>query len=212
MDNTLFDFIETKIQACKAIVNHLDAQDHQELLNYFMKNGKGIENPENIADYLRDKNLHTDAVYKQCVDLYETKKLDTLKPYEGIKHMLSHLKQLGIKLGLLTDATIIRARQRLEKTDLLPYFDIVVSSEEVGDKKPASAPFNYVMQKLGVQPENTLLVGDSLQRDIEPGNKLGLTTVYAAYGDRNYFENCTNSAHYTINHPSELKHIIEKFG
>lgn len=32
------------------------------------------------------------------------------------------------------------------------------------------------------------MFGDSLRRDIEAGKRLGMLTVYAEYGDRDFFE------------------------
>jgi putative hydrolase of the HAD superfamily len=41
------------------------------------------------------------------------------------------------------------------------------------------------LKKLGTSPSETLLVGDSIRRDIAPAKQLGMITAYAAYGDRN---------------------------
>ncbi|MFO7966787.1 MAG: HAD hydrolase-like protein [Archaeoglobaceae archaeon] len=42
------------------------------------------------------------------------------------------------------------------------------------------------LERLGVGVEDCLMVGDSLNRDIEAGNRLGMMTIYAAYGDRRF--------------------------
>jgi putative hydrolase of the HAD superfamily len=54
-----------------------------------------------------------------------------------------------------------------------------------GAKKPAPDAFLLALKKLGTQPSETLLVGDSIRRDIAPAKELGMVTAYAKYGDRN---------------------------
>lgn len=55
----------------------------------------------------------------------------------------------------------------------------------MGAKKPAPDAFLLALKKLQTLPSETLLVGDSLRRDIAPAQALGMITAYAAYGDRN---------------------------
>ena len=57
-----------------------------------------------------------------------------------------------------------------------------------GKAKPSPEPFLLVMQLLGVSANETMLVGDSIRRDIVPAKALGMIAVHAAYGDRNFHE------------------------
>ena len=50
MDNTLFDFLEAKLIACRRIVAHLGAGDAESLLQYFLRETAGFEDLENIQD------------------------------------------------------------------------------------------------------------------------------------------------------------------
>ena len=54
-----------------------------------------------------------------------------------------------------------------------------------GCKKPAPDAFLLALRELGALPAETLLVGDSLRRDIAPAQALRMITAYAKYGDRN---------------------------
>ena len=54
-----------------------------------------------------------------------------------------------------------------------------------GAKKPAPDAFLLALKLLQTLPSETLLVGDSIRRDIAPAKELGMVTAYAAYGDRN---------------------------
>lgn len=61
----------------------------------------------------------------------------------------------------------------LEDFDLLRYFGEIVESAVVGVRKPDPRIFGLGVEALGMKPEETLVVGDSLRKDIEPARSLG---------------------------------------
>ena len=71
------------------------------------------------------------------------------------------------------------------------------------------------MERLGVQPGQTMMVGDWPERDMKGAANLGITTVYASYGD-NYTRLEGNStavvpgADYIIDDISEILEILGK--
>jgi len=204
MDNTLFDFVEAKIRACKAVVDYLGLDDEWELLNYFLRGVHGFEDSSNIADFLLDKGVYSHEKFEECCRIYEDVKLDHIRPYPGVKEVLEELKRMGLKLAVVTDAMNGHALKRLQRAELLQYFDVVVSGDMTGRRKPEPDSIKLALNKLGVRPEEAVMVGDSIRRDIEAGKRLGMITVYAAYGDRNFFENKQGEADYDIADIQEL--------
>jgi len=75
MDNTLFDFVEAKIKACRAVVKHIGVGSEEELLRYFLSGKYGIEDTRNIADYMRDKGVYNKEKFEECCKIYEEVKL-----------------------------------------------------------------------------------------------------------------------------------------
>ncbi len=180
LDNTLVNFIDAKLKACEAVVRRIGTGDARELFNYFLR-GKGFENCENIADYLVDLGVYSEGLYRECCEIYERVKLDELRVYDGVRGMLSELRDEGFKLGVVMDAENDHPIRRLRKVGLLQFFDVVVSSDEVGRKKPDPAQLVAALKRLRCPPRFSAIVGDS-ERDIEAGRRLGMVTVLAAYG------------------------------
>lgn len=56
-------------------------------------------------------------------------------------------------------------------------FKKVVESAKVGVRKPSSAIFELGVKALGLEPEEVLVVGDSIKNDIEPARKIGCQTL-----------------------------------
>ncbi len=54
----------------------------------------------------------------------------------------------------------------------------VVESAVVGLRKPDSRIFSLGVEKLGLQPDEVVVVGDSFYKDIEPAKKAGCRTVW----------------------------------
>ncbi|MBU3968329.1 MAG: HAD family hydrolase [Euryarchaeota archaeon] len=209
MDNTLFDFIEAKYAACEAIVEHLGLKDSRELFKYFLRGVYNFEAWENIMDYMKDRGVYSEQVYLECCDLYERKKLEAIDPYPNVLETLHQLKKMGFSLGVVTDAHIDHARSRLMKTRLFDLFDVLVTADMTGTKKPSPEIFFKTLEKLQITPDQALYIGDSLRRDIEPARKIGMVTAYAAYGDRNVKEDRSCQADYCLNDISDVFKFLD---
>lgn len=62
--------------------------------------------------------------------------------------------------------------------DLMKYFREIVESAVVGVRKPDPAIFGLGVKALGLKPEEVLVVGDSLKKDILPAESLGCKTAW----------------------------------
>ena len=208
MDNTLFDFVEAKLRACRAVIEYLEVRDEEELLKYFLRGIHEFEDLENIVDYMRDKGIYSQEKYEECCRIYDDVKLSNIEPYPHVRETLEKLRNMGLKLAVVTDAMNGHALSRLRKAGLLRFFDVVVSADMTGKRKPEPDSIKLALQKLGVDAREAILVGDSVRRDIEAGKKLGMVTVYAAYGDRNFFEDKSEQADFTLREVRRLVNII----
>ncbi len=187
MDNTLFDFVHAQLRACKAVILHLGLPHPADaLFSYFRRPVHGFEHHNNILDFLSDNGVFTARAFAECCAIYDSQKVGAIIPYPGIEPVLEVLCGYGLPLAVVTDAPNGNAVKRLDKAGLLSYFTEVISPEQSGAAKPNPASFRLAISRLNVAVENTVVVGDSIRRDIEPAQQLGMTAIYAKYGDR-YF-------------------------
>ncbi len=189
MDNTLFDFVESKIAACNAVNERLGLHRGRDLLFYFLReDGRSFEDWGHIRDFMTDNAVFTDALFHECCGIYEEVKIRNLIPYPNIGRTLLRMKDRGLSLSVVTDAYLENALTRLEKTGLSAMFDEVITADMTRCHKPDPKVFLFALEKLGCTPAEVLMVGDSLHRDIGPARRIGMTTAYAKYGDRNFLE------------------------
>ena len=94
----------------------------------------------------------------------------------GLFELLDFLKSKGIKTALCTSTTEASATRTLRISGTLPYFDELVCAEDVKRGKPYPDPFLKAAEKLGIKPENCLVLEDSLN-GIKSAYTAGMITV-----------------------------------
>ena len=67
---------------------------------------------------------------------------------------------------------------KLEQSKLLHYFEQVVTSEQVGVKKPNPEIFRYALVKAFCKPNESIMIGDDLPVDILGAKAMGMHQVY----------------------------------
>ncbi len=98
---------------------------------------------------------------------------------ENIKIVSGYLKKFKNKylLGLVSNF-YGNMNCVLDEFDLRKYFDSIVDSQIIKISKPNPLIFKAAIDQLKVLEEETVVVGDSYDRDIEPAKKLGCKTIW----------------------------------
>ena len=110
--------------------------------------------------------------------LYWDTLLRHAEPCPGSLECLKKLKAEGLILGIGTDMTIEYQLMKLEKLQMLPLIDFIVSSEEANVEKPHGKVFRICAEKAGVSPENCLFIGDSLKKDVLGPRTIGMRSLW----------------------------------
>ncbi|PKK39586.1 hypothetical protein ABB02_01146 [Clostridiaceae bacterium JG1575] len=105
---------------------------------------------------------------------------DLIRPFPGVQEALTALKEKGYLLGIVTSKRQEMASRSLACLGLAPFFDVVVTPENTKEHKPHPAPVLYAMARLGVSPEETLMIGDS-PYDLLSGRAAGCQTVAVSW-------------------------------
>lgn len=106
-------------------------------------------------------------------------------PYPDAKSTLAALIQMGYKLGIIANQKLGTA-ERLENWGLRQYFDVIVSSAEIGYAKPDKRIFEKALEMAGCTARESAMVGDRLDNDMIPAKALGMRTVWIKNGLAQY--------------------------
>ena len=108
-------------------------------------------------------------------------------PYPDVFPTLTELKRRGYKLGVIANQNY-GTEQRLKNWNLLPFFEMIAASAELGMAKPDPAIFKWALNQADCRPQNAVMVGDRMDNDMAPANRLGIHTVRLKRGLGAYHE------------------------
>ena len=113
----------------------------------------------------------------QIISLGKTLMHLKAKPLEGVSETLEALKDSGkYRLVVFTKGELLTQEHKLQRSGLLPFFDKVVI---VSDKK--APQYQQLCEDLNIQPNELLMVGNSLKSDIQPALEIGAWGVFIPY-------------------------------
>ena len=214
-DNTLMDFMKMKRAAVESAVDAMiDAgltykkEDMVEKV-YQVYNKEGIEDQAIFDKVLMKEFGKIDyKILASGIIGYRRAKDGTLALYPHVHLTLTGLTGMGIKMAVVSDAPRLPVWLRISGLGLQHYFDTVVTSDDSGVKKPHAKPFRMALAKLGSEPNETIMIGDWVERDMVGAKSVGLTTVFARYGDISGTKH--SGADFEIDDVADLLKIVKK--
>ena len=96
-------------------------------------------------------------------------------PYS--KEILTYLKQ-KYRIHVITNGFNESQAKKMKSANLDGYFELVVTSETTGFKKPDPRIFEYAMHQLQTQAEACLMIGDNPASDILGAQRANIDQVY----------------------------------
>lgn len=215
LDNTLLDFVKMKQLAVRSALTAmeeagLDIDTEKSYLRIFeMYEDGGWENQQIFDEFLIETTGEVDARYLAAgIVAYRRAREASLMVYPNVNETLKSLGNMGLKLAVVSDAPKREAWMRIYYLNLDHMFNIVLTIDDTGARKPSPKPFQMALDKLEVTPSEALMVGDWPERDVEGAKHLGIRSVYARYGDTNATDD--SGADWEIDDPSEIVDIVHE--
>jgi len=97
--------------------------------------------------------------------------------YPDVKETLQRLKQIGLKLGIITGGYEEDVEKILPKAMLEKFFDVYVGVNTIGKRKPHPSAFKCALKQLGIKPKEAIFVGDQLEADYMGAQKVGIKAL-----------------------------------
>lgn len=101
-----------------------------------------------------------------------------LRVYEGVKELLGELKSRGKGVYLLSNAQRDFTGPEIEMLGLKEYFDGIFLSSEQGCKKPSPLFFERFLKHFGLEPKESIMIGNDEKADIAGANRAGMDSLY----------------------------------
>ena len=162
------------------------------------------ENFSNNNDHIKK------SVYKNI--LCRSKERDLIRNAPEISDdVIGVLKYLSkyYKLGVVANQTL-NALKLLKDSGVNKYFDNFEVSDSIGLEKPDKRIFLHVMNILKVSADECIMIGDRIDNDIIPANKLNIFSIRIKTGRFSHQNprNLSEKPKFEINNLLELKNIL----
>jgi putative hydrolase of the HAD superfamily len=201
LDHTLWDFEANSRQTLQELYHTLALEKKGvtefDLFHrrYMVHNDKLWERYRNgyiKVDELRWKRMWLTLLDFRIGDETLAREMDTrfldalptrniLFPYT--REILQYLSARGYQLHLITNGFEKTQHAKLQNTGLTSYFKEVITSEGSGSLKPHKEIFEYAFRKAGALPLESIMLGDSVEVDIQGAINAGIDQVYVNHLD-----------------------------
>lgn len=191
----------------KAVIFDLDGtllntlEDINSAINYARRSYDG--SPVNLSDTRRYignglyKALHKSfnehgpyveeeefsLVFQIMMEYYRKHPADYAYPYDGIMDLLYGLREQGIKCAILSNKADSIVQDMLKKSFGSFVFDYAIGHREDFALKPDPRSLHHVLEKLGIEKEEALYIGDS-EVDYKTAVNAGVRHIIVSYGFR----------------------------
>jgi len=128
-----------------------------------------------------DRGDFKEEAINRFLEHYSAHLLDNTKAYPQVKETLLKLK--NYRKAVISNKREALSKRCLEGLGLLGFFDVVLGSDSVSEKKPSPMPVLEVLQRLGVSKDEAVVIGDS-NYDIESAHSAGVKIIAVTYGYR----------------------------
>jgi HAD superfamily hydrolase (TIGR01549 family) len=131
-----------------------------------------------------------------------------LETLPSVKQTLSELRSDWI-IGLATnavDSEEVEIRQALAMVGIDEFIEKIYCYRKIGHRKPTFDFFEFILEDLGIEPQQVVMVGDSFEADVLGANSAGLRGVW--FNHRTEEERKGNLQR-TIHDLSELRTVLD---
>lgn len=124
------------------------------------------------------------SVADELIDTIAIKYIEYLPDFNhtitGAVELLDYLQE-KYQLHIITNGFQEVQSLKMKKSGLLGYFDQIITSESVGVKKPNPRIFHHALQVSNALQENSMMIGDNLEADVEGAVNAGLQAIHCNF-------------------------------
>ncbi|WP_115463200.1 YjjG family noncanonical pyrimidine nucleotidase [Winogradskyella aurantiaca] len=199
LDHTLWDFDKNSALTFKRIFeihnievdlnNFLNVYEPINLKYWKLYREERISKPD--LRYNRLREAFDSVAYfpaDEVIDILSISYIEHLTTinylFEGTVDLLEYLKQ-NYQLHIITNGFSEAQERKLINSNILDYFQTVTNSEQVGVKKPNPRIFNFAMQVASAAPDESIMIGDNIEADVEGAENVGMNSVWFDYKNSN---------------------------
>ncbi len=188
VDNTLLDFNKCAFVAMQTASKHFGIILPKEVETVFhnVNDELWLEIEKNRLTREELHQTRWKIIFKRCNINFDGEKFekvfvshlkDTAIPVDGAFELLDYLTE-KYPVYVASNATANQQRLRLKTVNMIDKFSGIFLSEEIGAEKPSKEFFSFCTNKIGVNPSEIVMIGDSLSADVKGAKAYNIKTIW----------------------------------
>ena len=129
---------------------------------------------EFFPDVPLEKSLRIYRDYQQEIFL------SSIHLFPGMRELLDALMDTPLNMALVTSRLRSSTERAMKKFDLEKYFSFVITADDVTTHKPDPTCINITLERIGADPQHTIMVGDSIL-DIQCAHNAGVQAALVSW-------------------------------
>lgn len=152
---------------------------HKDLIPELTQDQIEVDLSQVFSRLYHEKELEpTPRMLADLALMFRAVSLNHLRLYEGAKPLLNELNRQGKGVYLLSNAQRLFTEPELRSLGIYELFDDVMISSDIGLQKPSPLFYGALLEKHGLDPKASVMIGNDWQADAWGAHNCGLSCMY----------------------------------
>lgn len=217
LDHTLWDFEKnSRLTFEKVFQKHaigVKIHDFNEIYHPINERYWKLYREEKVSKaelrYGRLKESFDLLSYRVSDEMIDMLAVDYIEHLADFNHVFDHTHELlgylydRYELHIITNGFDEIQYRKMVSSKLTSFFKHVITSEQVGVKKPNPRIFQYALEKANAKPEESMMLGDNAEADIEGAKFVGMHAIHCRLNGEKHI-----NGHISVKSLIELKKYL----
>lgn len=174
---TLYNF-DKNVELCNFVKKWDDLTDYhyafytRKEISYDEQRNRRIIDLFNFYNVKMDRSPHD--VYNIYLQSFEA----NWRLFEDVYEVIEKLYNKGYKLGVISNGDLSQQTDKLKRTNIYNFFEIVTTSSEYQYSKPNSKLYEEIITRFNINKREMIMIGDQAEKDVLPCLDIGIDAIW----------------------------------
>ena len=131
-----------------------------------------------IIDLFKEYDMPLDKTPAEIYSIYLKSFEDNWCIFDDVYETLDYLYKKGYKLGVISNGDLNQQTDKLLRTGILKFFEVVTASSEYDYSKPDPKLYETIINRYNINKEEMIMIGDQVDKDVLPCLEIGIDAIW----------------------------------
>ena len=204
LDGTIMDSAQGIVRSVEYALEKMGVTEYDDERNYRFIGPPLVDSFMEYYSMSEEEALQAVAYYRER---YSVTGIYEARMYDGVRELLTELKNLGVKLYIGSSKPEKYVRMILEKQGILDLFDYVAGATFDESRNNKEQVLTYLFEQVEIDKKSAVMIGDRYH-DIDGAHYVKIPCIAVLYGFGNEAEFKKHGAEYIAADTDEILKII----